>query len=104
VCFLIVAIDGFDTAAIGFIAPTIRSEWELSAAALAAEFYPTDCRATGVAWANGVGRIGSIVGSMGGGAMLSLGWGLPTVFLVVGSRWLSPDNHVCHGEIPSRAG
>lgn len=25
-CFLVVAIDGFDTAAIGFIAPAIRAE------------------------------------------------------------------------------
>jgi AAHS family 4-hydroxybenzoate transporter-like MFS transporter len=29
-CFLIVAIDGFDTAAIGFIAPAIRELWHLS--------------------------------------------------------------------------
>lgn len=52
--------------------------------ALSASFYPTDCRATGVAWANGVGRIGSIVGSMSGGAMLAMGWSLTTVFVVVG--------------------
>ena len=26
-CFLIVAIDGFDTAIIGFIAPVLRAEW-----------------------------------------------------------------------------
>lgn len=37
-CFLIVAIDGFDTASIGFIAPAICSEWHLSAAALAPLF------------------------------------------------------------------
>ena len=28
-CFLVVAIDGFDTAIIGFIAPAIRAEWQL---------------------------------------------------------------------------
>ena len=29
-CFLVVAADGFDTAAIGFIAPTIREQWKLN--------------------------------------------------------------------------
>ncbi len=37
-CFLVVAIDGFDTASIGFIAPALRGEWGLSAAALAPLF------------------------------------------------------------------
>lgn len=37
-CFLIVAIDGFDTASIGFIAPAVRAEWHLSALALAPLF------------------------------------------------------------------
>jgi len=37
-CFLVVAIDGFDTASIGFIAPALRGEWHLSAAALAPLF------------------------------------------------------------------
>jgi len=34
-CFLIVLLDGFDTAAIGFIAPSLLKEWGLSRAALA---------------------------------------------------------------------
>ncbi len=37
-CFLVVAVDGFDTAAIGFIAPAIREEWQLGASALAPLF------------------------------------------------------------------
>ncbi|WP_407941677.1 MFS transporter [Noviherbaspirillum galbum] len=37
-CFFVVAVDGFDTAAVGFIAPAIREEWHLSAAALAPLF------------------------------------------------------------------
>lgn len=37
-CFLVVAVDGFDTAAIGFIAPAIRAQWQLSASALAPLF------------------------------------------------------------------
>ncbi|ALH95329.1 MFS transporter [Acinetobacter equi] len=37
-CFLIVAIDGFDTAAVGFIAPALKAEWALQAADLAPLF------------------------------------------------------------------
>jgi AAHS family 4-hydroxybenzoate transporter-like MFS transporter len=50
--------------------------------ALAASYYPTASRATGVSWANGVGRIGSVLGSMVGGFLMSLGWDLSTVFSV----------------------
>lgn len=56
---------------------------QVGANALSAAYYPTASRATGVSWANGVGRIGSVLGSMLGGVMLSLGWGLPTVFAIV---------------------
>jgi AAHS family 4-hydroxybenzoate transporter-like MFS transporter len=42
--------------------------------AVAASTYPTAVRATGVGWALGVGRIGSIVGPVAGGALLALGW------------------------------
>lgn len=37
-CFLVVMLDGFDTAAIGFIAPDIRSHWQLTAGDLAPLF------------------------------------------------------------------
>ncbi len=50
--------------------------------ALSAAYYPTASRATGVSWANAVGRIGSVVGSMVGGYLLGLGWSLATVFAV----------------------
>ena len=55
----------------------------VGANAFAAGFYPTASRATGVSWASGIGRIGSILGSMAGGFMLSLGWGLPLIFVLV---------------------
>ena len=51
--------------------------------ALAAAFYPTVNRATGVSWATGVGRTGSILGSMIGGSLFATGWGLPAVFSLV---------------------
>jgi AAHS family 4-hydroxybenzoate transporter-like MFS transporter len=51
--------------------------------ALSAAFYPTAYRATGVAWANGVGRSGSIVGSLLGGLLLGFGWPATTVYALV---------------------
>ncbi|MFE1600404.1 MFS transporter [Methylobacterium sp. ID0610] len=51
--------------------------------ALAASTYPTASRATGVSWANAVGRIGSVVGSMTGASLIGLGLGLPATFGVV---------------------
>lgn len=47
---------------------------------LSAGFYPTASRATGVAWTLALGRIGSVVGSVAGGVMLSAGWRLPMLF------------------------
>jgi len=43
--------------------------------ALSSEYYPTAIRATGVGWALGVGRIGSIVGPLIGGYLLTQGGG-----------------------------
>ena len=37
-CFLVVAIDGFDTAAVGFIAPALKDAWQLDATHLAPLF------------------------------------------------------------------
>lgn len=48
--------------------------------ALAAGFYPTSIRSTGVGWALGVGRIGSIVGPLLAGMMLLRGWTPQQVF------------------------
>jgi AAHS family 4-hydroxybenzoate transporter-like MFS transporter len=42
-----------------------------SANALTAEFYPTPIRSTGVGWALGVGRVGSILGPLLGGVLLT---------------------------------
>jgi MFS transporter, AAHS family, 4-hydroxybenzoate transporter len=48
---------------------------------LAAMYYPTAMRSTGVGCALGVGRVGSIVGPMIGGVMLGLQWTPREVFL-----------------------
>jgi AAHS family 4-hydroxybenzoate transporter-like MFS transporter len=55
---------------------------QIGSNALAATFYPTAIRSTGVGWALGIGRIGSIVGPVLGGLMLSAGWHTPTIFLI----------------------
>ena len=55
---------------------------QIAANALAAGFYPTSVRATGVGWALGIGRVGSIVGPLVGGVLLSLKWNAGEVFLV----------------------
>jgi len=49
---------------------------------LAAEVYPTQIRSTGVGWALGIGRIGSMVGPLVGGVLLSLGGKPQRVFWV----------------------
>jgi AAHS family 4-hydroxybenzoate transporter-like MFS transporter len=50
--------------------------------ALAASLYPTLLRSTGVGWALGIGRIGSIVGPVIGGILLAQHWDTPRLFLV----------------------
>lgn len=49
--------------------------------ALAASYYPTTIRASGVGWALGVGRVGSIVAPMIGGMLLEMGWSPQRIFL-----------------------
>jgi AAHS family 4-hydroxybenzoate transporter-like MFS transporter len=48
--------------------------------ALAADLYPTGIRSTGVGWALGIGRVGSILGPILGGVLLSYGGGARRVF------------------------
>ncbi|MFM0028832.1 MFS transporter [Paraburkholderia madseniana] len=51
--------------------------------ALAAAYYPTASRVSGVSWALGIGRVGSIVGSMVGGVLLAMHLGLSLMFVLV---------------------
>jgi MFS transporter, AAHS family, 4-hydroxybenzoate transporter len=61
---------------------------QIAANALAATFYPTAVRSTGVGWALGIGRIGSIVGPLVGGALLTAKWSTGSVFLAAASAAL----------------
>jgi AAHS family 4-hydroxybenzoate transporter-like MFS transporter len=54
---------------------------QIGANLLAASFYPTFIRSTGVGWALGIGRVGSIVGPVFGGILLSRHRPLTTIFL-----------------------
>jgi AAHS family 4-hydroxybenzoate transporter-like MFS transporter len=56
---------------------------QIGANALAASFYPTSNRATGVSWALGIGRCGAILGSLMGGALLGAGLGFSTIILLL---------------------
>ena len=51
--------------------------------ALAASYYPTTLRATGIGWSLGIGRIGSILGPVLGGELIRLKWPNSTIFIAV---------------------
>lgn len=55
---------------------------QIAANALTATYYPTAIRSTGMGWALGIGRVGSIVGPLVGGAMLAAKVGVDTLFTV----------------------
>ena len=54
---------------------------QIASNALAATYYPTMMRSSGVGWALGIGRIGSIVGPWIGGVMLARHVGADSLFL-----------------------
>ncbi len=51
--------------------------------AVAAGAYPADARATGVGWALGLGRLGSILGPLGAGLLVAQGWQVPRIYLAM---------------------
>jgi AAHS family 4-hydroxybenzoate transporter-like MFS transporter len=55
-----------------------------SANAVAAMFYDTAIRATGVGWSLGIGRIGAIIGPLIAGFLISLHWPNGSIFLLGG--------------------
>src|ERR1700710_1314539 len=71
-----------------FIAGFCMVGGQIAANALAAGFYPTSVRATGVGWALGIGRVGSIVGPLIGGALLSAKWSTGSVVLAAATAAL----------------
>jgi AAHS family 4-hydroxybenzoate transporter-like MFS transporter len=51
--------------------------------ALAASYYPTQGRASGVAWMLGIGRLGGILGAVLGGVLLQIGLETATIIGVL---------------------
>ncbi len=49
--------------------------------ALAATYYPTAVRTTGIGWAMGIGRFGSILGPLVGGELMRLNWPTSQLFI-----------------------
>jgi AAHS family 4-hydroxybenzoate transporter-like MFS transporter len=66
-----------------FIAGTLMNTAQSSLPALAAAFYPTPGRATGVAWMLGIGRFGGILGSFLVARLTAAHVGLSDVFAIV---------------------
>ncbi|NIE63334.1 MFS transporter [Burkholderia sp. Ax-1719] len=66
-----------------FIAGMCISGTQVGVNGLAATLYPTAMRATGVAWATGIGRFGSMLGSAVGGYLLSSGLSYSVLFAIV---------------------
>jgi AAHS family 4-hydroxybenzoate transporter-like MFS transporter len=56
---------------------------QVGANAYVSSLYPTAVRSTGIGWALGVGRFGSVVGPMAVTALLALGWSVTNVFYSV---------------------
>ena len=50
--------------------------------ALATKIYPSDIRAAGVGWAAGLGRTGAIASPLLAALLISMGWGMYSLFLV----------------------
>ena len=61
---------------------------QIAVNALTAGFYPTSVRASGVGWALGIGRIGSIVGPLVGGVLLAEKWSTSAVFIAAAAAAL----------------
>lgn len=56
---------------------------QVGANAFAARYYPTASRVTGVSWALGVGRLGSVCGALVGGVLLTANIGFSLLFLII---------------------
>lgn len=52
---------------------------QVGSSAYAASWYPTRVRATGISWMSGMGRVGSLIGSVGGGGLVAIGLGVGSI-------------------------
>jgi AAHS family 4-hydroxybenzoate transporter-like MFS transporter len=83
-----------------FVAGTLMNTAQSSLPALAAAFYPTSGRASGVSWMLGIGRFGGILGSFLVAQLTAAHVALPNVFAIVavagllsaGALWIKSRN------------
>jgi MFS family permease len=68
-----------------FLAGGLCTGAQICTIALGARIYETALRATGVGWAIGVGRVGSLVGPIVAGVLIGAGMPVPTLFVLVGA-------------------
>ncbi len=61
---------------------------QLSLTAYIANYYPTAIRGTGIGWAHGMGRVGSLLGPLIGGMLLRLDTSLPLLFSLMSASAL----------------
>jgi AAHS family 4-hydroxybenzoate transporter-like MFS transporter len=86
---LFVCLIGFATSSLVlmgiavFIAGTIMNGAQSSMPALAAGFYPTRGRATGVSWMLGLGRFGGILGAFSGAFLMQAELSFRTIFMML---------------------
>ncbi|SUB73934.1 4-hydroxybenzoate transporter PcaK [Pluralibacter gergoviae] len=86
---LFVCLVGFSTHSLllmgvmVFIAGSIMNGAQSSMPALAAGFYPTQGRATGVAWMLGIGRFGGILGAFSGAFLMQAQLSFETIFTLL---------------------
>jgi AAHS family 4-hydroxybenzoate transporter-like MFS transporter len=85
VCVASLAVaSGAAWLAIGiFVTGFCVSGSQVCANVIASAYYPTSNRATGVAWALGIGRVGAVVGSFGGAFLLAAGWSNAGLFAIL---------------------
>jgi AAHS family 4-hydroxybenzoate transporter-like MFS transporter len=94
-----------------FLAGVLMNTAQSSLPALAAAFYPTNGRATGVAWMMGIGRFGGIAGSFLVAQLSALHVGIGTLFAVVAcpaliaaaALWVKrdADKHIDRSDAPT---
>ncbi|WP_316192227.1 MULTISPECIES: MFS transporter [unclassified Bradyrhizobium] len=84
--FVSIVTIGFAGAALPILVPAVFVAGvaviggQIGCNAYAARVYPTYIRATGLGWALGIGRFGSILGVTIGGLMLAAQWSIPSLF------------------------
>jgi AAHS family 4-hydroxybenzoate transporter-like MFS transporter len=71
--------------AVTFFAGVLSIGAQMCTIGLSASFYETSLRATGVGWAIGIGRIGSIIGPVLGGVLIAAGMAAAPLFILVGA-------------------